>query len=130
MGILLLLWLSYRMFTSKSSEINHGNRSHQNKGFIEGFLISFFNPKILIFFVAIFSQFIDDNISTYDRIVMATIAGVVDMAWYVLVALVMAKSRIIESVRANSVAIDRCIGIVLSVFALVLVLDLMAIKFI
>ena len=55
MGIILLFWFAYKMFTSKPSSTNQDKDSPQSKGFMEGFLISFFNPKILVFFVAIFS---------------------------------------------------------------------------
>ena len=46
---------------------------------------------------------------------MATVAGVIDMAWYVLVALLLAESKII--VFSQNAVIDRCIGWVLGAFA-------------
>ena len=128
MGIILLFWFAYKMFTSKTSSTNQDKDSPQSKGFMEGFLISFFNPKILVFFVAIFSQFINDDISLYERMVMATVAGVIDMAWYVLVALLLAESKIIVSLRKNAVAIDRCIGLVLGVFAVTITFNIIGIN--
>jgi len=124
MGIILLFWLAYKMFTSKPSRTYQEEDSSQSKGFMEGFLISFFNPKILVFFVAIFSQFINDDISLYERMVMATVAGAIDMAWYVLVVLLLAESKIIESFRKNAVAIDRCMGLVLGAFAITIILNI------
>ena len=128
MGIILLFWFAYKMFTSKPSSTNQDKDIPQSKGFMEGFLISFFNPKILVFFVAIFSQFINDDISLYERMVMATIAGVIDMVWYVLVALLLAESKIIVSFRKNAVAIDRCIGLVLGVFAITITINIIGIS--
>ena len=63
MGIILLFWLAYTTFSRKPSRIHLYEDSPQSKGFMEGFLISFFNPKILVFFVAVFSQFISDDLS-------------------------------------------------------------------
>ena len=125
MGIILLFWLAYTTFSRKPSRIHLDEDSLQSKGFMEGFLISFFNPKILVFFVAVFSQFISDDLSLYERMVMATVAGVIDMAWYVLVALLLAESKIIKSFRKNAAAIDRCIGWVLGAFASALTMDIM-----
>ena len=127
-GIILLFWLAYKMFTSKPSRTHEDKDSSQSKGFMEGFLISFFNPKILVFFVAIFSQFINEDISLYERMVMATVAGAIDMAWYVLVALLLAESKIIESFRKNAVAIDRCMGLVLGAFAITLILNIIKVN--
>lgn len=120
-GALVLLWLSYNMLTYVPTENKEEHSSSGRKGFIEGFLISFFNPKILVFLVAIFSQFIDPNMNQLDRLVMALLAGIIDTTWYVLVATVLAGTSAIDKLRSNSVLIDRIIGSILSLLALALV---------
>lgn len=121
-GALVLLWLSYNMLTYIPSEEDvEAHEISGRKGFIEGFLISFLNPKILVFLVAIFSQFIDPEMSQTDRWVMAILAGIIDTTWYVLVAAVLAGTPLINVLRSNSVIIDRAIGLILSLLALALV---------
>ena len=120
-GALVLLWLSYKMLTYIPSEGKKEYEGSGRKGFTEGFLISFLNPKILVFLVAIFSQFIDPHMTYLDRFFMATLAGFIDTIWYVLVAAVLAGTPLIDNLRSNSVIIDRAIGIILSLLALVLV---------
>ena len=120
-GALVLLWLSYNMLTYIPSEEDEVHEGSGRQGFIEGFLISFLNPKILVFLVAIFSQFIDPQMSQLDRFFMASLAGIIDTAWYVLVAAVLAGTPLIDILRSNSVIIDRSIGIVLLILALALV---------
>lgn len=120
-GALVLLWLSYNMLTYIPSESVEVHEISGRKGFIEGFLISFLNPKILVFLVAIFSQFIDSEMSQTDRLVMAILAGIIDTTWYVLVAAVLAGTPLINVLRSNSVIIDRVIGLILSLLALALV---------
>ena len=120
-GALVLLWLSYNMLTYIPSESVEVHEISGRKGFIEGFLISFLNPKILVFLVAIFSQFIDSEMSQTDRLVMAILAGIIDTTWYVLVAAVLAGTSLINVLRSNSVIIDRAIGLILSLLALALV---------
>ena len=50
-----------------------------------GLTTSLINPKILIFFTSIFSQFISQDYSIYTKIGMALLAGIIDSTWYILV---------------------------------------------
>ena len=120
-GALVLLWLSYNMLTYIPSNSDESHEISGRKGFIEGFLISFLNPKILVFLVAVFSQFIDPEMNQMERIVMAILAGLIDTTWYVLVAAILAGTPLIDKLRSNSVIIDRIIGLVLFFLALALV---------
>ena len=120
-GALVLLWLSYNMLTYIPLNANESHEISGRKGFIEGFLISFLNPKILVFLVAVFSQFIDPEMNQMERIIMAILAGLIDTIWYVLVAAVLAGTPLIDTLRSNSVIIDRVIGLVLFFLALALV---------
>ena len=120
-GALVLLWLSYDMLTYIPSDGNDDHSIDNRRGFIEGFLISFLNPKILVFLVAVFSQFIDPQMSQSERILMAILAGLIDTTWYVLVAAILAGTPLIDFFRSNSLIIDRVIGLVLSLLALALV---------
>ena len=129
MGVFLLLWLSYNMFTNEPPVPTKEHKVSSRRGFIEGFMISFLNPKILVFFVAIFSQFITNDLSFYDRTVMAILAGIIDTAWYVFVALMLAGTPFIDRIRVNADIIDRTIGIVLLIFAFVLILKVTGFNF-
>jgi len=120
-GALVLLWLSYDMLTYIPSDGNDDHSIDNRRGFIEGFLISFLNPKILVFLVAVFSQFIDPQMSQSEKILMAILAGLIDTTWYVLVAAILAGTPLIDFFRSNSLIIDRVIGLVLSLLALALV---------
>ena len=120
-GALVLFWLSYSMLTYIPTDGTDDHSIDNRKGFIEGFLISFLNPKILVFLVAVFSQFIDPQMGQTERILMAVLAGLIDTTWYVLVAAILAGTPLIDFFRSNSVIIDRVIGLVLSLLALALV---------
>ena len=120
-GVVVLLWLSYNMLTYQPSGNPEEHQSSGRRGFVEGFMISFLNPKILVFLVAVFSQFIDPQMTDTDRVVMAVIAGIIDTTWYVLVAAVLSGTTIIDKLRENSTVVDRMIGSVLLILAMVLV---------
>ena len=64
------------------------------ENFIEGFLICFFNPKITIFFFAIFSQFIKSETTIFQIFYLASIASIIDFLWYTFVSFSVGNSAI------------------------------------
>ena len=119
-GALFLIWLAFSMITHKNSVSYEENEQSVYKGFLEGFMIAFLNPKILVFLVAIFSQFINSDITDYGRFIMAIIAGIIDTIWYVLVALTLADTKFINSLGVNVIFIDRFTGTILFIFGILL----------
>lgn len=65
------------------------------RGVSEGFLISLFNPKIALFFLAIFSHIVSSESGRSEIVVMGVTAAVIDALWYVGVALMLTGSEII-----------------------------------
>jgi threonine/homoserine/homoserine lactone efflux protein len=55
--------------------------------FMQGFSISILNPKILIWFIAIYSQFMSANNDMIFNFFLISIAGVVDACWYIILTL-------------------------------------------
>ena len=119
-GALFLIWLAFSMITHKNSVSSEENEQSVYKGFLEGFMIAFLNPKILVFLVAIFSQFINSDITDYGRFIMAIIAGIIDTIWYVLVAITLADTKFIDSLGVNVVFIDRFTGTILFILGILL----------
>ncbi len=120
-GALVLIWLAFNMITHKHSVSSKEHEGNRHRGFLEGFLIAFLNPKILVFLVAVFSQFINPDITKPGQFIMAIMAGIIDTTWYVLVAAVLAGTPIVEKLRVNAIIIDRSIGMVLIVLAILLI---------
>jgi len=120
-GAVVLIWLAYNMLTYNPSGPAKEHEGSGRRGFSEGFMIAFLNPKILVFLVAVFSQFIDPEMTNPGRFIMAIVAGIIDTTWYVLVAAVLAGTSIVDKLRANAVIIDRSIGTVLLMLAILLI---------
>ena len=121
-GALVLIWLAFDMISFNTSDLSEKYEDSGRRGFIEGFMISFLNPKILVFMVAVLSQFISPDIDNPSRFIMAIMAGIIDAAWYVLVAIALAGTPIINTLRANAGTIDRSIGVVLIFIAILLII--------
>jgi len=127
-GALVLIWLAFNMITHNPSVPSKEHEGSGHRGFLEGFMIAFLNPKILVFLVAVFSQFINPDITNLGRFIMAMMAGVIDTTWYVLVAVVLAGTPIVDKLRVNAVMIDRSIGVVLLMLAILLIVKTLGLE--
>ena len=91
-GATILAYVGIRTFRSKSYlQDQHGKVLLMKprvlfKAVWEGFLISFLNPKIALFFLAIFSHLVYPDLRWSEKVLMGVVAGVIDGLWYVSVA--------------------------------------------
>lgn len=83
----------------------------------DGFLIAFLNPKIAIWFIALFSQVIGTDTTMLSRTVYAATAWFIDTAWYLLVAWLFSNPRWLHKLQAKTVWFERLFGIILLALA-------------
>ncbi|GAM70809.1 lysine exporter protein (LYSE/YGGA) precursor [Vibrio sp. JCM 19236] len=81
-------------------------------------MISLLNPKIGLFYIALFSQFISVGHSSGDKAAIILTPLIVDGLWYSLIA----SPKIIEEMRAKTLWIDRISGVFLLFLAVRIVL--------
>lgn len=115
-GALYLLWLGINAFRSKSAfgqEHSTDTSKSPVQAFTSGFLISFLNPKIAIFFLALFSQFVDPDSALTTKLVYSMTAAVIDAAWYIFIAVAVSHSVFAERLRHYSVYLDKILAVLL-----------------
>ncbi len=87
-GAIFLIYIGYKIIFIKSAGGTKVDQKIITQSLFESFLLglttSLINPKAIIFFTSIFSQFLDDNYSLYTKIGMALLAGIIDTTWYIL----------------------------------------------
>ena len=90
LGAIFLIYVGSKILLLKTSEKEVDNKIKLPKTTTEsivlGLTTSLINPKILIFFTSIFSQFINQDYSIYTKFGIASLAGIIDSAWYILVS--------------------------------------------
>ena len=128
LGALVLIWLAFTLIAHKQSDLSVKYEESGYRGFFEGFMIAFLNPKILVFLVAVFSQFLITDINNSDRFFMAIIAGAIDTMGYVFVAAVLAGTTIVDKLRESAAIIDRLIGMVLLMLSILLIVKTLGIN--
>lgn len=89
----------------------------------DGFLIVFLNPKVLIFFLAIFSQFLSPDQSLAAQLTAVGLAATIDGAWYAVIALVISMPRIDAALARFSGYLDVGFGVCLSGVAVLMSLS-------
>ena len=93
--------------------------------FAQGFIISILNPKIFVWFVAIYSQFMStDNDLTLNAALVIT-AGIVDTLWYILLVYLVTTGMIFELIKSNYRFIHRFIGILFVILSVGLSLNVL-----
>lgn len=95
------------------------------KALQDGFAIAFLNPKLAIFFLALFSQFIDpQNLTLSIGIIMCLTVLVIDTGWYLLVALLTEMSKNRFGFNQQNVWLDKLLGLVFIALAIRVVVSL------
>ena len=113
-GCLYLLYLGGRgLLTSKNSNPIELEESSVARPIIDGFLIAITNPKIALFFLALFTQFVRVEADWTEKIIMASTAAVIDTLWYCLVALTVSNKVVVNSLTDKKIFIDRAFAIIL-----------------
>lgn len=91
----------------------------------EGFLIVFLNPKVLVFFLAIFSQFLTPTQSSATQIMAASLAAIIDGLWYALVAVLISVTGVSRALAHWSGYLDIGFGLCLAGVAVWMAYSLM-----
>ena len=128
-GGLLLIWFGYEIWKKpviSEDEKHDPDEGNQRKGFAEGFLIAFFNPKIGIFLLSILSQILQPDFTSATKIAIAVLGMSIDGLWYTVVVLFLTQGPVLGFLKKNSKAIDKITAIVLWTFAALLAYELIA----
>ena len=116
-GIGLLLFFGYQLL--RAGTLPLPDKLTMQSGFIAGFSVAIINPKVLIFFLAVFGPFVQPSHTFETQIRMGIMAGVIDAIVYIVVAI--AGITINHYLDGNRLtAINRAIGIVLVASGLLL----------
>jgi len=92
--------------------------NQQRQGFVEGFSIAFFNPKIALFLVAVLAQVLKPGMTIETKIAVGLLGMFIDTTWYLIVALALTGTPALETLRNNTLIVNRVTAVVLWSFAI------------
>lgn len=126
LSIIFLFYLGLQAIFKKA-ELDFRINSPKNgiKSFFQGLTISILNPKILIWFIAIYSQFMSQSNNYFFNISLILIASIVDTLWYVFLVNLVTSKSIFKIIKMKSELIQKIVGYFFILIALVLLLNLL-----
>ena len=92
--------------------------------FLQGFSISILNPKILIWFIAIYSQFMSTKNELIFNIYLVSIAGIVDAFWYIFLTLAVTTASALTFFQTKILLIKKIQGFLFVAIGLLLLVNL------
>lgn len=88
LGSFFLIFISWKILFFKSDKLTKKLTYKVPKSIFESYLIGFtaslINPKVIMFFSAVFSQFLSDDYNTQTKFSMALLASITDVFWYII----------------------------------------------
>ncbi len=112
-GAAFLVYLAVQLLGSAAADGPAHAPHGAGHGARDGFLIAFLNPKIALFFLALFSQFVRPEAGWEEKAVLALTALVIDGCWYSTVVLLLGAGRRSRWLETSRRAIDRLFGVLL-----------------
>ena len=118
LGATYLLWLGIKgLRAKKPATTAMSDAPSSGSAARDGFLVVFLNPKVAVFFIALFSQVIGSETTVLEKLAYAGTALFIDMGWYMIVAWSFSNPRWLGRLRKNSVWFERIFGVILIALA-------------
>ena len=124
-SIIFLVYLGYKSLVSSTINIHEKKLTGKFQSFLEGFSLAILNPKVLIWFIAIYSQFMSPNNELIFNFILIITAGFVDMSWYCLLVFFVVTAGLLPVIQDKIHIFQRIIGLIFTAIGLVLLITMM-----
>jgi len=124
-SIIFLIYLGYKSFSATTINIHEKKLTGKFQSFLEGFSLAILNPKVLIWFIAIYSQFMSPNNELVFNFILIITAGIVDMSWYCLLVFFVVTARLLPIIQDKIHIFQRTIGSIFIAIGLALFITMM-----
>ena len=126
LSIIFLVYLGINLIiTDDKLEFDGKDINSGFTSFLQGLSISLLNPKIFIWFVAIYSQFMSvDNDMIFNTILILT-ASIIDAIWYVILTLLVTTNIALDFIKDKSVLLQKFVGSVFIIIGALLLIELL-----
>ena len=118
LGLIFLFFLGLLFIFQKQSEEIINSDQNQLNSFLQGFLVAIVNPKIIIWFTAIYSQFISIEASITFNLILILTASSIDAIWYIIVSLVITGYGVKNFLISKKKLIQKITGSILLIIAI------------
>ena len=119
LGAGFLLYLGFRalMVQHGASANTRESNGGGGKAARDGLAIALSNPKVAVFFAALFSQFIKPDATLKTQLMIAFTAAMIDVLWYIMVAILVSRPVWSGYLTQHGSLLDRGFGVILIVLS-------------
>ena len=126
LSIIFLIFIGLKsIFNKEKLNIEKKDTKENTVSFLQGFSISILNPKIFVWFIAIYSQFMSANNEIIFNIYLVSIAGIVDACWYIILTLVVTTASALSFFQTKLMFLQKAQGLLFISIGFVLLLNLL-----
>ena len=118
LGLIFLFFLGLLFIFQKPSKEKINDEQNQLNSFLQGFMIAIINPKILIWFTAIYSQFISIDASIIFNVILILTASIIDALWYIIVSILITGYGFKNFLIDKKIMIQKTTGSILLIIAI------------
>ena len=124
LGLIFLFFLGLLFIFQKQSEEKINSDQNQLNSFLQGFLVAIINPKIMIWFTAIYSQFISIEASVTFNLILILTASSIDAIWYIIVSIIITGYGVKSFLINKKTLIQKITGSILLIISLSLLYNI------
>ena len=123
LGAAYLLWLAFKSFQSRKSSARQDETTQHSEisllqAIKQGFIVNVLNPKVTIFFVALFASVISPETPIWLQMIYGLWLSLYTIAWFMFVAWGFSRERVLAWYCGNGYLIDWGMGVVLCLIAI------------
>ena len=127
-SIIFLFYIGMISITKNKKEkllVKDDNVNSYRIAFLEGFTIAILNPKIFIFFTAIYSQFLSLDNNLVLNFTLVSTAMIVDMIWYIILTILVTVLGFKNFFYRRIFLIRKIVGLLFILISVVLMINLL-----
>ena len=125
-SILFLIYLGIKSISSqKKIDFVEKNLGGGIKSFFQGLTIALLNPKVLVWFIAIYSQFMSTNNDKIFNAYLILTASIVDAAWYIILSFLVTSNIALEVIKDKIITLQKLVGSLFIFIAILLSLQIL-----
>ncbi|MGF1753853.1 LysE family translocator [Vibrio makurazakiensis] len=123
-GVLYLIWLGYNHFkAAKNAQdgvlaVVSAKGSNLSTHFVKGLLTNLLNPKIVLFYLSIFPQFVTQKSVMSDSLMLGAIQALVVAGWFLVVILLADTFKKLLTKKNTSRAMNATCGLIFIGFSI------------
>jgi len=124
-AVVYLLYLAWGAWNGGKMQIRaDGKRDSKSlrSAVTDGAAIALFNPKLALFFLALFTPFVDTSREFSDQYLLVVTPWLTDTGWYLVVAMLLSRPKSLAWLERRQQLINKLLAVALVLIALLLLL--------